>query len=895
MDETTNLTGPIDALWLFSYELYGTDQGDPAEAYQHFIRVGDREGRTASLFFDPAMYRAQLAPDPARAAADEGACRHFLRHRDGNEAEPRTSVYFDPQWYIGRYPSVSAAIGDGDFTCALHHYLTNDTPTEFDPLPQFSERFYLARYPDVARAVAGGISRSGYLHFLQHGVFELRSPSPEVDLRRYVDSDATVREDLDYGRARDAFAHYLSSGPAPKPGVRVPAAMPPISAEIEAHFRLRADIAASATARRSLDFTFAGDPVLSVVLVARNHFTATLMTLSALRMTCAAAIELLLIDAGSEDETRYIDRFVTGATLLRLDGNLDRLRARNAALACASADAVLLLDPGIELCADAVTATLDRLASDPSIGVIGGKLIRPNGRLLLAGGMVFRDGSSAGYLRGQRSTAPEADFVRDVDFCSGRALLVRRKLLEQLNGFDEQFSAGGEDIDLCLRVQQAGYRVAYDPAMTAWLHDDALPELDDAAPLLRVRHGAYLQVRPEPGTRHDLARCAGPERKRVLFLDDTVPIRNIGSGFVRSNDLIIVMASMGFMVTMFPLMTPAFSPSMIAADLPDDVEVMRDDSAATLERFLEDRSGFYDVIWIARTHNLNRVQAALSNAPRCPPLVLDTEAIASLRDAARARIQGHDFDLNAALTAEFRNAAVCRHVVAVSAQEAAVLRDLGLAEVTEIGHVREPRLTERRFTDRSGMLFFGAIHEVGSPNYDALCWFIDEVLPLVERELGWQTRLTIAGYLAPGVKLEGYRNHPRVTLHGVIADAAPLYDSHRVFVAPTRFAAGVPYKVHEAASFGLPVIATELLRSQLGWENETELLAAEMTDPADFAHNVVRLYRDQALWQRLRGGAAARITAENGRGRYVQALRSILGSPLRSPDVPSAAGREPAP
>ncbi|HSU07497.1 MAG TPA: glycosyltransferase, partial [Acetobacteraceae bacterium] len=120
-------------------------------------------------------------------------------------------------------------------------------------------------------------------------------------------------------------------------------------------------------------------------------------------------------------------------------------------------------------------------------------------------------------------------------------------------------------------------------------------------------------------------------------------------------------------------------------------------------------------------------------------------------------------------------------------------------------------------------------------------------------------------------------------------------DSHRVFVAPTRFAAGVPYKVHEAASFGLPVIATELLRSQLGWENETELLAAEMTDPADFAHNVVRLYRDQALWQRLRDGAAARITAENGRGRYVQALRSILGSPLRSPDVPSAAGREPAP
>ncbi len=74
------------------------------------------------------------------------------------------------------------------------------------------------------------------------------------------------------------------------------------------------------------------------------------------------------------------------------------------------------------------------------------------------------------------------------------------------------------------------------------------------------------------------------------------------------------------------------------------------------------------------------------------------------------------------------------------------------------------------------MLFVGAIHEAGSPNHDGLCWFIDEILPLVEQELGWQTRLTVAGYLAPGISLEGYRSHPRITLNGPVTDITPLYE-----------------------------------------------------------------------------------------------------------------------
>ena len=63
-----------------------------------------------------------------------------------------------------------------------------------------------------------------------------------------------------------------------------------------------------------------------------------------------------------------------------------------------------------------------------------------------------------------------------------------------------------------------------------------------------------------------------------------------------------------------------------------------------------------------------------------------------------------------------------------------MLRRLVSPYVSVIGSMREVALTPRRFETRSGILFVGAIHTFASPNFDSLCWFIDEVLPLIEDE-----------------------------------------------------------------------------------------------------------------------------------------------------------------
>jgi glycosyltransferase involved in cell wall biosynthesis len=95
--------------------------------------------------------------------------------------------------------------------------------------------------------------------------------------------------------------------------------------------------------------------------------------------------------------------------------------------------------------------------------------------------------------------------------------------------------------------------------------------------------------------------------------------------------------------------------------------------------------------------------------------------------------------------------------------------------------------------------------------------------------------------------------------------------------------------VYEAASFGLPVVATSLLRAQLGWHAGEEVLAADHADAEAFADHVLALYRDEALWQRVRDAALARIAADCAEAPYAERVRAILDSVRPRASTPRAA------
>jgi GT2 family glycosyltransferase/glycosyltransferase involved in cell wall biosynthesis len=885
--------------WLFeefSYRGHYPDLSDAAlqkggvvNGYDHYLRHGSREGRIGHPMFDSALYVAQFDPADQAAVVADGPFPHYLRRIDSGQPELRTTLYFSPKWYLDRYPDVAEAIARGEWLCALHHYLYNPSPTWFDPLPDFSEAYYLARYPDLVPVIEAGSFRNGYQHFMRHGVREFRSPSEPIDLRYYATLE-TVRSDLEEKLAADAFAHWLSIGrmrnldPAPPAEERI------TETQAKTLFRRNADMLRLVFGRATVRFVPDGPAALSVVVILHNRFALTMMALASLRANYAGNLTLILVDSGSTDETRSIERYVEGAIVIRFGENVGYLRGCNAAFQAVTTDVVLLLNNDVELGHAAVATAVRRLHSDPRIGAVGGKVVRTHGLLQEAGNIVWRDGSTKGYLRDESPLIPEANFVRDVDFCSGVFLMLRTDVLRALDGFDDTFApAYYEDADLCVRIILSGYRVVYDPSVLIHHHEygsatsargpDA--EIGVRRQIFVRKHAAWLETRMEEGGAAQIcARMADNGKKRVLFIEDQIPLRSIGSGFVRSNDILRTMAALGYAVTVFPMLPLRFDLAAVYADMPDTVEVMHDRDLEQLEDFLLLRTGYFDVIWVGRTHNVARIQPMverLAAEQTLPPVILDTEAIASVRDAQVAADNGEAFDLREAVAREFAAARDCARVIAVNDVEAELLREVGFREPAVLGHMRRLQPTPRPFERRSGMLFVGAIHRMASPNYDSLCWFVDEVLPLVERELGWETRLSVVGYCDPAVALDRFADHPRVTLRGAVGDVTPLYDSHRVFVAPTRIAAGTPYKVHEAASLGLPVVATEVLRQQLGWTSGQEILAADASDPAAFAAAIIRLYRDGDLWARLRE-AALRDLAENmSAERYAEIIEQVLG------------------
>ena len=148
--------------WLFDEFFYRTRHPDLTEAclaadgvvngYDHYLRHGDRSGRSGHPLFDPATYRAQLDPAEQRNAEALGYFTHYLQSLSPT-VPSRAPRSISTRRGTPPHGSRPAATDDrAGWLGALHHYLDNETPTEFDPLAEFSERYYLGRYADAAGA-----------------------------------------------------------------------------------------------------------------------------------------------------------------------------------------------------------------------------------------------------------------------------------------------------------------------------------------------------------------------------------------------------------------------------------------------------------------------------------------------------------------------------------------------------------------------------------------------------------------------------------------------------------------------------------------------------------------------------------------------------------------------
>lgn len=631
-------------------------------------------------------------------------------------------------------------------------------------------------------------------------------------------------------------------------------------------------------------------PEVSILLVLYNQAELTFQCLRSLRVGLDRPSEVIIVDNASADRTGELLDRLDGARVVRNAENLHFLRAVNQGAKLAKGKALLLLNNDARLRPGSIAAAWERLAAEPDLGGVGGRIVLLDGTLQEAGSIIWNDGACLGHGRGRDPEAGDFQFRRDVDYVSGAFLMVRRADFERLGGLDEAFApAYYEETDLCMRLRQAGMRIGFDPRIvirhfefgSATTSDSALALQAAHHKLFATRHAAELKAHHYPqGTPELVARMHDDKRPRLLILDDQIPYPHLGAGYPRALDLLRSAHDAGWFVTFYPLVVPdADYGEAYDGVLPPDVEIAAERGIEGLAAFLKARKGYYDAVLVSRPDNMASLKAAMAAAPGAidpARLIYDAEAIFATRDERRPG--ANSAKVAAAIKAEASMALSARLVLAVSEPDAAAFRKAGAKDVRVLGHAVEPRPTAAGFGARREFLFVGALDDDNSPNVDSLVFFAEEVAPRLERLIGSDWTLLAAGRNG-AAQINALRS-PRVKLLGPVPDLSALYDSARVFVAPTRFAAGLPMKMHEAASRALPSVATTLLARQLGWSSERELLAAD--DPQAFAEACARLYTDAELWARVRQSALAGVARDCSSERFgatvADALAAIRGA-----------------
>jgi len=210
-------------------------------------------------------------------------------------------------------------------------------------------------------------------------------------------------------------------------------------------------------------------------------------------------VEIVLVDNGSVDQSAetgraLLEKLGLKGVVHRLEENRGCAGGNNFGWRQATANVVLFLNPDTELEPDCVENLVEPLLENEGIGVTGAKMYFPGGKVLQhAGGIVHPNGMTNHHGAGDGDKG-QFENVRDVDYVTGAALAIRRSVLEELGGFDEDyFPAYYEEVDLCLKVRRAGRRVIYVPTAVLVHHESpALGRgsraLHKLFPRMRVRY-----------------------------------------------------------------------------------------------------------------------------------------------------------------------------------------------------------------------------------------------------------------------------------------------------------------------------------------------------------------------------------------------------------------------
>ena len=631
-------------------------------------------------------------------------------------------------------------------------------------------------------------------------------------------------------------------------------------------------------------------PDISIVVPVHNKFAVTYHCLAGLLLSFNdASYEVIVVDDGSKDRTKDLEKYVEGIKIHRNSSATGFVRACNAGAELAEGDYVFFLNNDTELTYRALDELVDTFKSFDNVGAVGSKLLFANGRLQEAGGIVWSSGNPWNYGRGESAKDPRFNYARDADYLTGAALMITKELFDQLEGFSSEFAPGYfEDTDLCFKVRAAGYRTVYQP-LSQVIHFEGQTSGTSTSGSGMKRYQEINRPKFKRKWSH-VFRTHGEEGHepqaekdryivgRILMIDAETPRPDNDAGSYAAIQEMKLLQSFGYKVTFLPT-NLAYMDRYTESLQRMGIETLFHPFCLSTREFLQERGHEFDAVYITRYYvaqqNLEMVK---EYAPQAKLLMCNADlhflrqmraAVIKTGDAAKAeieaamRVRDDEIAMMSAMDVTLSYNDVEHSVIFSHAPEA--------AKVVKAPWVAEVQPTPASFKEREGICFLGGYGH--PPNREAAMYFVDMVMPELTKRIPDAKFYVYGSRMPEDMKSLKINN---VEFVGFCEDLFEMYNQHRLFVAPLMTGAGIKGKLISALGHGLPTVASPIAAEGTKLRHGLDCMIAETVD--EWIDCVAEAYTNQGKWESLSKASLDYVKMEHsfekGRNTMQRALEA---------------------